>query len=224
MTMNDESMGAGQGADPAFPDLASTPASPEQASAMLNALRTDRLNDRVSQDRYLERSEYLRRVIAGEKIAAVDPYGVTMEQKLEREHEEYWTPPTDVAGYGQLPSVSEDPGKDGEWNLAVRKAFVAAGIPKHLAAPILEGMKETTRALEKAAPSVREAKSVSTLEHFRQSWGAEYDKRIAAIEDVLHLMAEADPRIAAIVDNHQWTFVASPAVIDYLDRVAQARA
>jgi len=191
------------------------PASPEAARAALDTLRNDRLAGRVDQSHYLERSEYLQRVAAGEKIAAVDPHAVTMDQQFQRQYEEHMRPPA-MEQY-RLPPMPI------EFDIATRKALAAASIPDHLAAPIAEGVVRASQATKGASAGEVQVIAQSVAGKLRDAWGDQFDTRLAAVEDLLDDMAEADPLIGAIVDRMPHAFAADLAVMTHLDTVAQYR-
>lgn len=213
--MTDSTAVPAQPSAPSFPDLSSTPASPQEAQAALDTLRNERLAGRVDQTHYLERAEYLQRVIAGEQIAAPNPFP-TLEERLERQYEESMEPPADLHGY-QLSL-----GEDGlAAHTAIATAFKAAGIPAMHARVIVDEANRLTRqfkSLEEARPQVDRVHSL-----LRERWGADFDARRQRIDELLDAMADADPRVEQLIESHPWMIAGSAMAMDLLDRVVQYR-
>ncbi len=202
---------------PALPDLSSTPANPQEAQAALDTLRNERLAGRVDQAHYLDRVEYLHRVIAGEQIAAPNPYP-TMEERLTQQYEESMKPPTELHGY-QLSIDGED---SLAAHTAIATAFQAAGIPAMHGRVIVDEANRLRREVQTAQDSERHVNSVAS--RLRERWGSEFDTRMARVDELLDTMADADPAVAQMLESRPWLVAGSLVTIDLLDRVAQYRA
>ena len=127
---------------PSLPDLSSTPANAQEAQAALDTLRNERVAGRVDQSHYLERAEYLQRVIAGEQVAAPNQYP-TIEERLAQQYDEAMKAPDDIAAYNLGPIAgAESTEASLAAHTAIATAFKAAGIPVTYGKTILD---EATR-------------------------------------------------------------------------------
>jgi hypothetical protein len=214
-------------AAPSFPDLTSTPASPDAARAALDSLRNERLANRLSQDQYLSRSEYLQRVIAGEKIAAVDPHAITQEQRFTQQYDELMQPPGPGVRYnfGSPPPGDTTPKEDLDAiNVKAAEALRAAGIPAHLGGPIYDSIDAMARKFADASESDIQLQLSSTKGRLQSLWGDQSTARIDAISNFLVEKANASAFLGEILDHTPWAIFGDPVVMEYLDRVVQHRA
>lgn len=199
-----------------FPDLSSTPATPDAAKAALETLRQERLSGRVDQQRYVDRAEFLQKVIAGEQVTAPNPYP-TMEERLQQQYDESMQAPVELHGYMNLPTMSTDGAQAQEIDTAMRTAFRAGGIPAQYAPTIAERVL----AMSRESPDDVAIKVSTTGNQLRSRWGGQFATRKAAIDAIVEKMAAADERIAASIEAEPGIIYGDVFLMDLLDRVAQ---
>lgn len=198
----------------------------EQAPAAMEQLRVDRINDLITESDYHARADYLRGVIDADpsKAAPAPPSSapVTPEQQFTSQHDAWMTPPKPEQ-YLNLPSATAF-GDDAEaLNVGVTHALARAHVPQHLAAPILEGAYRSFDELVNVDESTRQARIQEAHAAMRKVWGADFQKRLDAVHDLVADMVEADESVSEAFDQYPWVFDASPASLEFLDRVAVHR-
>jgi hypothetical protein len=199
----------------------------EQAPAALERLRADRASGKIhSEHHYLERSEYLHGVMAADPAAAqpAAPKAFeTQDERLEQSYADQMQAPKPE--HYTLPQAAAFKGNDQvAFDAGVRAVFHRGGVPQHLAAPILEGVIGNFDTLAGADEDSRQAKLSESQAVLRKWWGDDFDARFSKVNDLVADMLEASPELGEMFDNAPWLFAANPAVMDYLDRVAQHRA
>lgn len=204
----------------AMPDLTSTPATPEAAQASLDSLRNDRIAGRVDQNRYLDRVEYLQRVIAGEKVQAIDPYCVTTEQRLERQYSEMMKP---AAGHEY--EFAYEPGfEHTPQTLAIdrelREAFAGAGIPKHLGGPLFGVIESTSKRFADADEATRQSQIHHVTSQLQSLWGDKFKDRLDAVDELVCDLASRSSAVGELLDESPW-FLADVSAMAWLDTIAQ---
>jgi hypothetical protein len=199
----------------------------EAAPAALEQLRADRLNGKLGQDAYLQRSEYLHGVLAAEPGAAAPapPKAfATQDEQLEQSYANHMQAPK-PEHYANLPQAKAFEGDEAlAFDTAVRNCFHRGGIPAHLAPSILEGVIKNFDTLAGADESARAAALSASQAKLREYWGQDFDARLNQVDELVADMVEASPELGDMYDRAPWLFAADPAVMEYLDRVAQHRA
>lgn len=196
--------------------------SQQQAQSQLDTLRARRIAGEVGEREYFAQMEQLGPLAAGEQPMAPQPQ-LTIEQQLRAG--------IDKQMAGAKPyeyQFESSPGHQMDddalaWDTEVRSAFTAMGIPKHLGGPIHEAVNRVFGELGRASPEQKTARISQTTEVLRQRWGAEFEQRRDAVDDLIYQATEKHPAVAQAIYSAPW-LLADVAVWHWLDTVAQHRA
>lgn len=193
---------SGQSAAPA-------PISPEQARAGIEALRQQRLEDKVTTAEYHRQMERLQAQAAGQQppapqldptIAPAQPH----EYQMRYEH-----------GAPDSPEALEA-------DTEIRTAFSSAGVPRQLGGPIADAFEANSRRLEGLPPAAIEAHRAEVSNQLRAAWGSDFDRRVGRVAALVSEAVDKFPRLSALIDARP-EVLADVAVMHYLDRVADIR-
>jgi hypothetical protein len=206
----------------AAPDQAVTR---ESAPAALEQLRADRMNGRVDESAFLQRSEYLHRVLSAQPGAAPPPANVlaSPEDLVARDVDLQMSAPAPER-YTNIPSAEALGDRAQEFDVGLTKVLARGGIPQAYAPQLVENLFRDFAELSEVSEGERESRLSSVQSTLKTHWGDEFQTRLDRVNDLLADAMEADPTIAHAIERAPWAFHVNVWTMETLDRVAEHRA
>ena len=188
---------------------------PEQSSARMEELRQLRIAGKCTDAQWREFEALASGGQAPQSALSIDQQlEAQIDQMMSgaQPHEYAWSYP---------PGFEHDDATLA-FDSSVRTAFAAAGVPRHLAAPIFEGVDRVVSSLSGAPPEAQRATIGATTEQLRQRWGSDFAARIDAIDELVATATAASPQLAELFDANPW-MLADVGVMLHLDTIARHR-
>lgn len=187
------------------PAQGSVSPTPDQARASLEQLRADRLEGKVTDRDFFERSDYLARLAHGEQNVAPPP--TRFEHMTPQEQEQHLVDeamqPAQADEY-DLPGATSS--RDLEVKSRFREAMADIGLPKQYGAFFYEQVDNHLQRFAMASPEAIDAHIASSTSKLQAQWGDQYEARIVAVSDLLDDVAQGNPFVARLLDHAPYVF------------------